>query len=143
MIDRNNMQGQIIGRTSLQYRTWGGIVNPMLMAVPMQSTNAFSVMQVTNNFNLECNNLLKDLSDLKENLQNAVNEKLNVDPNYPNNKKFLKMVQYVVRKDIIKGMLQIIRMIKLILIILNSTNQDKSIYRMDIMVIGGTRVMLR
>ena len=82
MIDRNNMQGQIIGRTSLQYRTWGGIVNPMLMAVPMQSANAFSVMQVTNNYNLECNNFLKDLGDLKENLQNAVNEKLNVDPNF-------------------------------------------------------------
>lgn len=82
MIDRNTIQGQIIGRTSLQYRTWGGIVNPMLMAVPMQSANAFSVMQVTNNYNLECNNFLKDLGDLKENLQNAVNEKLNVDPNF-------------------------------------------------------------
>lgn len=44
MIDRNTIQGQIIGRTSLQYRTWGGIVNPMLMAVPMQSANAYSVM---------------------------------------------------------------------------------------------------
>ena len=82
MIDRNNIQGQIIGRTSLQYRTWGGIVNPMLMAVPMQSANAFRVMQVTNNYNLECNNFLKELGGLKEDLQNAVNERLNVDSNF-------------------------------------------------------------
>ena len=82
MIGENNTQRQIIGRTSLQYRTWGGIVNPMLMAVPMQSANAFSVMQVTNNYNIECKNFLKELGGLKEDLQNSVNEKLNVDSNF-------------------------------------------------------------
>lgn len=82
MIDRDNMQGQIMGRISLQYRTWGGIVNPMLMVVPMQSANTFSVMQVTNNYNIECNNFLRELGDLKKSLQNSVNEKMNVDSNF-------------------------------------------------------------
>lgn len=82
MIVENSTQRQIIGRTSLQYRTWDGIVNPMLMAVPMQSANAFSVMQVTNNYNLECNNFLKELGGLKVELQNAVNEKMTVDSNF-------------------------------------------------------------
>lgn len=82
MLDMNNSERQTIGRTSLQYRTWGGIVNPMLMAVPMQSANAFSVMQVTNNFNTECNNFLNELGRLKRNLQSAVNERLSIDPNF-------------------------------------------------------------
>lgn len=82
MIGRNNMQRQIIGRNSLQYRTWGGIVNPMLMAVPMQSANVFNVMQVTNNYNLECNNYFNELGSLKKVLQSAVNEKLNINPNF-------------------------------------------------------------
>lgn len=82
MLDKNNSERQTIGRTSLQYRTWGGIVNPMLMAVPMQSANTFSVMQVTNNFNTECNNFLNELGRIKSNLQDAVNEKLSIDPNF-------------------------------------------------------------
>lgn len=82
MLDRNNSERQIIGRISLQYRTRGGIVNPMLMAVPMQSVNVFSVMQVTNNFNTECNNFLNELGRMKGNLQSAVIERLSIDPNF-------------------------------------------------------------
>ena len=82
MIGSRDTQRQVIGRTSLQYRTWGGIVNPMLMAVPMQAANAFSVMQVTNNYNFECTNFLNELGGLKRDLQNTVNEKLNVDSNF-------------------------------------------------------------
>ena len=65
MIGRNNMQRQIIGRNSLQYRTWGGIVNPMLMAVPMQSANVFNVMQVTENYNSNYQAHLNRLTKMK------------------------------------------------------------------------------
>lgn len=82
MLNGNNSEKQTIGRTSLQYRTWGGIVNPMLMAVPMQSANAFNVMQVTNNFNTECNNFINELGRTKRILQSAVNERLRIDPNF-------------------------------------------------------------
>ena len=82
MLNGNNSEKQTIGRTSLQYRTWGGIVNPMLMAVPMQSANAFNVMQVTNNFNTECNNFINELGRTKRILQSTVNERLRIDPNF-------------------------------------------------------------
>lgn len=82
MIGINTVQKQIIGRTSLQYRTWGGIVNPMLMAVPMQSANAFSVMQVTNNFNIDCYSRIDSLAIAKETSQRNLEMKLAIDPNF-------------------------------------------------------------
>ena len=80
MIGESNTQRQIIGRTSLQYRTWGGIVNPMLMAVPMQSANAFSVMQVTNNYNAQCDYFRNSISSKVTQWTNRLNAKLLQNP---------------------------------------------------------------
>lgn len=82
MLDKNNSERQTMGRTSLQYRTWGGIVNPMLMAVPMQSSNAFSVMQVTNNYNFEFNEKFTSIVNEVEITQKNLNAKLAVNPNF-------------------------------------------------------------
>lgn len=82
MIGINSTQKQIVGRTSLQYRTWSGIVNPMLMAVPMQSANVFSVMQVTNNFNIDCYARIDSLTIAKETSQRNLEMKLAIDPNF-------------------------------------------------------------
>lgn len=82
MIGSRDTQRQVIGRTSLQYRTWGGIVNPMLMAVPMQAANAFSVMQVTNTYNMQCRNLLDPLIVSKEISQRTLDMKLAIDPSF-------------------------------------------------------------
>ena len=82
MIGRNNMQRQIIGRNSLQYRTWGGIVNPMLMAVPMQSANVFNVMQVTENYNSNYQAHLNRLTKMKITSQRNLEANLAIDPNF-------------------------------------------------------------
>lgn len=82
MIGSNDTQRQMIGRTSLQYRTWGGIVNPMLTAVPMQSTNAFNVMRVTNNFNYELSSHIDSLAIAKGISQGNLEIKLAIDPNF-------------------------------------------------------------
>ena len=82
MIGRNNLQKQNISRGSIQYRTWGGIVNPTLMMVPMQANNAFSVMQVTQNYNIDCHTRLESLAMAKNTSQKHLEAMLAIDPNF-------------------------------------------------------------
>ncbi|MCL1626159.1 hypothetical protein [Bacteroides caecicola] len=82
MIGSRDTQRQVIGRSSLQYRTWGGIVNPMLMAVPMQAANAFQITQLTNNYNSDYRARIIPLRIEKEANLISLDIKLAVDPNY-------------------------------------------------------------
>lgn len=82
MIGRNNIEKDIIGRDKLQYRSWSGIVNPMLMTVPIQANNVFNVMQTTSYYNAECNKYLQTLGAIKEKYQTELNEKLAINPYY-------------------------------------------------------------
>ncbi len=82
MISINCVQKQLTGRTALQNRIWGGFVNPMLTAVPMQSANAFSVMQATNNYNIDCHVRIELLRMSKELSQRNLEMKLAIDPNF-------------------------------------------------------------